>query len=248
MNIAVVDDEKEVRYYLKKQIMEQKADHSIYLYAAGEEFLSSEENFDIVFLDIQMKGIDGIETARVLRKQHKDMILIFITGRKEYVFQAFDVMAFHYLVKPIEETRFAEVFHRAVQEAVRRQKRAGRQLFVKTKDRSVTMEADRIVYIESMLKKVRIRTTEGMVEAYGSIKELERQLGQGFYRCHRAYLVNMAYITEYNFDTITLAGGQKVYLSKHKHNEFVKVYMKFLRSGGVLLGTDLCTDNFTDSG
>ena len=247
MNIAVVDDEEIIRQQIHGFIKKQKPESEISDFSTGEELLAAGREFDIIFLDIQMKGIDGIETARVLRKQHKDMILIFITGRKEYVFQAFDVMAFHYLVKPIEETRFAEVFHRAVQEAVRRQKRAGRRLFVKTKDRSVTMEADRIVYIESMLKKVRIRTTEGMVEAYGSIKELERQLGQGFYRCHRAYLVNMAYITEYNFDTITLAGGQKVYLSKHKHNEFVKVYMKFLRSGGVLLGTDLCTDNFTDS-
>lgn len=245
MNIAVVDDEKEIRIYLKKQIMAQDRGHSIYLYATGEELLSAEENFDIVFLDIQMEGINGIETAKALRRQKKDAVLLFVTGRKEYVFEAFDVMAFHYLVKPIEEKKFTEVFQRAVKEAVRRGKREGKQILVKTKSKSFTIDEDRILYIESMLKKVGIHTTEGVIEAYGSVKELERQLGPEFYRCHRAYLVNLAYITEYHFDAITLTGGQSVYLSKQKHNEFVKVYMQFLRSGGALLGTDSCTGNLT---
>jgi len=71
-------------------------------FSSGEELLLSDKNIDILFLDIQMSGKDGMETARELRKKDKNMILIFVTAVEEYVFQAFDVGAFHYIVKPID--------------------------------------------------------------------------------------------------------------------------------------------------
>ena len=80
------------------------------LYETGDALLAAGKQFDIVFLDIQMEGTDGIETAKRLRQRSalkgaEDTILIFITGIREYVFQAFDVAAFHYLLKPIEEDK-----------------------------------------------------------------------------------------------------------------------------------------------
>ena len=68
---------------------------------------------------------------------------------------------------------------------------------------------------------------------YGSMNELEAQLGESFYRCHRGYLVNMAFITQYGPDSIMLTGGAAVYLTKKKHGEFVKTYMWYLQNGGV---------------
>ncbi len=101
MDIAVVDDEKAIRQQIYSFIKKKKPDFRVSVFASGEELLADGRRFDIIFLDIQMDGIGGIEAARTLRKQDEDVILIFITGMKEYVFEAFDVSAFHYLIKPI---------------------------------------------------------------------------------------------------------------------------------------------------
>jgi len=231
LNIAICDDEEAIREQIKELIEKEKPGVCPELYETGDGLLVTGKQFDIVFLDIQMEGTDGIETARKLRERDEDTILIFITGIREYVFEAFDVAAFHYLLKPIEEDKFLEVFHRAERELEKRKKRRRERVFIKTRNRGFTLEKDSILYIESRGKKVEIHTTGETIEAYASMNELEGQLGVGFYRCHRGYLVNMAYVTEYDSESIILNNGEYVYLAKEKYGEFVKAYMRYLRNG-----------------
>ncbi|KAI4452712.1 hypothetical protein C823_007296 [Eubacterium plexicaudatum ASF492] len=193
------------------------------------ELLASGKRFDIVFLDIRMEGMNGIETAKKLQKQQGDIILVFITGMKDYVFDALDLYAFQYLLKPVDEGKFAEVLERAVREAARKKER--RVLFIKS--RNLTLDQSEILYIESRAKKVEIHTERQNIEIYAAMDELEGQLGEGFYRCHRAYIVNMDRITEYDSESITLTSGDRVYLTKKKYGEFVKAYMWHLQNGGV---------------
>ncbi len=229
MDIAVVDDEKTIREHICALIEEQQPENCIEAYATGEELLASGKRFDIVFLDIQMDGINGIEAARSLRERQGDIVLIFITGIKEYVFDALDLYAFQYLLKPIDEDKFAEVLERAVREAARKKER--RVLFIKS--RNLTLDQSEILYIESRAKKVEIHTVRQTIEIYAAMDELEGQLGEEFYRCHRAYIVNMDCITEYDSESITLTNGDRVYLTKKKYGEFVKAYMWHLQNGGV---------------
>ncbi|RKJ50811.1 DNA-binding response regulator [bacterium 1XD42-8] len=231
MNIAICDDEKAIREQINEMIEKEKAGMCIDLYETGDALLAADKKFDIVFLDIQMDGTDGIETAKKLRERDEDIILIFITGIREYVFQAFDVAAFHYLLKPVEEDKFREVFHRAERELGKRKKQRRETVFIKTRNRSFSLEKDSVLYIESRGKKVEIHTTGATVEAYASMNEMEGQLGCGFFRCHRGYLVNMAYVAEYDSGSITLNSGECVYLAKEKYGEFVKAYMRYLRNG-----------------
>lgn len=116
MEVAIVDDEKVIREQIKKLAVKYESDCNVKAYETGEELLAEGKKFDVVFLDIQMEGMNGIDTARVLREKQEDMVVIFITGVKEYVFEAFDVSAFHYLLKPVEEKKFSEVFERAKKE------------------------------------------------------------------------------------------------------------------------------------
>ena len=229
MDIAVVDDEKAIREHICALIEEQQPGNSIEAYATGEELLASGKRFDIVFLDIQMEGMNGIEAARSLRERQGDTVLIFITGIKEYVFDALDLYAFHYLLKPVDEGKFAKVLERAVREAARKKER--RVLFIKS--RNLTLDQSEILYIESRAKKVEIHTVRQTIEIYAAMDELEGQLGEEFYRCHRAYIVNMDCITEYDSESITLTNGDRVYLTKKKYGEFVKAYMWHLQNGGV---------------
>ena len=231
MDIAVVDDEKAIREHICGLVEEQQPESRIEAYATGEELLASEKRFDIVFLDIQMEGMNGIEAARSLREKQGDTVLVFITGIKDYVFDAFDLYAFQYLLKPIDEEKFAEVLERAVREAAKKKER--RVLFIKS--RNLTLDQSEILYIESRAKKVEIHTAGAAqaIEIYAAMDELEAQLGENFYRCHRAYIVNMDCITEYDGESITLTGGDRVYLTKKKYGEFVKAYMWHLQNGGV---------------
>ncbi len=229
MEIAVVDDEKAVREHVCALIEEQKPGSRIEAYATGEGLLASGKRFDIVFLDIQMEGMNGIEAAKNLREQQGDTVLVFITGIKDYVFDALDLYAFQYLLKPIDEGKFAEVLERAVREAGRKKER--RVLFVKS--RNLTLDQSEILYIESRGKKAEIHTVRQTIEIYAAMDELVGQLGEEFYRCHRAYIVNMDCITEYDGESITLTGGDRVYLAKKKYGEFVKAYMWHLQNGGV---------------
>ena len=231
MYIAVVDDEKVIREDICELIEKQRPESNVEAFSTGEELLASEGRFDIVFLDIQMDGMNGIEAARSLRKRQEETVLIFITGIKEYVFDALDLYAFQYLLKPLNEKKFVEVLDRAVKEAGRKKEKRG--LFIKA--RNLTLDQTDILYIESRGKKVGIHTARDKesIEIYASMEELEGQLGEGFYRCHRAYIVNMAHITEYGSDSILLTNGDKVYLAKKKYGEFVKAYMWHLQNGGV---------------
>ena len=234
MDIAVVDDEKAIREHICGLVEEQQPESRIETYATGEELLASGKRFDIVFLDIQMEGMNGIEAARSLREKNanlgvEDTVLVFITGIRDYVFDAFDLYAFQYLLKPIDEGKFAEVLERAVREAAKKKER--RVLFIKS--RNLTLDQSEILYIESRAKKVEIHTVRQTIEIYAAMDELEGQLGDGFYRCHRAYIVNMDCITEYDSESITLTGGDRVYLTKKKYGEFVKAYMWHLQNGGV---------------
>ena len=232
IRIAIVDDEKVIREQIKKLIGKKQTDCEIDTYGTGEDLLKADSVYDIIFLDIQMDGMNGIDTARALRQKADNTVLIFITGVKEYVFDAFDVSAFHYLIKPIEESKFRTVYDRAVLEAGKKKHHSMGQLFVKTRSRNVTLEQSDILYIESRAKKVEIHTRNDIMEAYAGIGELEKQLTENFYRCHRGYLVNMAFISEYSSDSITLNNGETIFLTKEKYGEFVKVYMRYLKNGG----------------
>ena len=103
MKIAICDDEAAITEWMAEKIKTIYKNAEICCYLSGEELLDSQEKIDILFLDIQMDGKDGMDTARQLRKNGADTMIIFVTALEEYVFQAFDVGAFHYLVKPFSE-------------------------------------------------------------------------------------------------------------------------------------------------
>ena len=233
MKIAVCEDEIEVQKMLAESIQKVCPNAEILSYLSGEALLKADEQIDILFLDIQMPGKNGMETARALRKRGMDTILIFVTAIEEYVFQAFDVGAFHYLVKPFEQEKFAEVLRNAIKQKINQKanetefpKEESPCLMITTDGKHLTVNLKDIVYAEVFNRKIIIHTMDGEIEYYGKMKELEQKAGELFYRSHRAYLVNLGYITKYNATTIWLEKGQAL-MAKQNYPEFVKRYLKY---------------------
>lgn len=236
MKIAVCDDEKAIRYDIADKIKRLFPKTDLVLYENGTELLAAKEAFDIIFLDIQMEGINGMDAARKLRQAGSDAVIIFITALKEYVFQAFDVDAFHYLVKPFDKVKFYEVLNQAVlrREADKKKEKEKEERSISVKTGRVTSKIylKDIIYAEVFNRKICLHLTEGELEFYGKMNDLEKELGEGFFRPHRAYLVSLRYVLKYDATSILLENGQSVIMAKQKYEEFVKKYFDYARKDG----------------
>jgi len=233
LEIAVCDDEPVFVEQFSSKIKEYMSDCSIYSFFSSEDLLLQGKLFDIYFLDIQMEKMNGIEAARKLRELNEESIIVFITGAKEYVFEAFDVAALHYLVKPVNAEKLEEVLERAKKEIEKKQSRKDKQIFIKTRNKNITLNVADILYFENEMRKIVAHTVKGELSFYGVMADMEKEVGAGFCRCHRGYLVNLSYVAEYDMENIMLANGEKIYLSKDRYHDFVKQYMRYLRNGGV---------------
>lgn len=253
MTIVICDDDKAVQEMMRRKIgkicAEVKTACQIICCDSGEDVLRQEPAPDILFLDIQMSGRNGMDIAKELRVYHKGMVLIFVTALSEYVYDAFDVGAFHYLVKPFSDNKLEEVLTRALQQCEWQRKNEtnrraepvktdgcdGREAFtdktrailVKRGGISTKVQLEDIIYAEVFNRKVTLHTTVGEIEYYGKLTELSEQVGEDFYRTHRAYLINLKYVEKYNATTIWMEKG-KVPVSKKHFAGFVQRYMQYI--------------------
>lgn len=160
------------------QILEEKVkkllpDAVVEKYLSGDDLISSGFKPDILFMDIQMPGKDGMETARIVRQNNKDMILIFVTAVEEYVFQAFDVGAFHYLVKPFSDDKFEEVVKRAIKTIRENSSNEDddKYMMIQSEGSHIKVFLRDIVYAEVFNRKVIIHTRNADIEYYGKLQE-----------------------------------------------------------------------------
>jgi len=230
MRIAVCDDEKEIRELLAEKIRMIFQEADVSTYPSGNALLMADRQPDILLLDIQMPCKNGMETARELRKRWKNTVLIFVTALEDYVFQAFDVGAFHYLVKPVDDGKLMEVLKNAAgQLEDNRQREADKEaanLIITAGGRHFSVKLEDIVYAEVYDRKIILHTLDADIEYYGKMKELEKRAGEEFYRPHRAYLVNFHYIRKYDATTIYLEKGQAL-MAKQNYKDFVKSYLRY---------------------
>ena len=238
MRLAVCDDDRAIREELIRLIQRQVPEADIAEYPSGEELIHAKGNFDIYFLDIEMGKVSGMDIARRIREQEESgrqrSIIIFVTGYREYMEAAFDVNAFHYLIKPIDAEKFSEVFSRAWKEASVFCEQTKKYIMVKSSGTQQKLLLRNIYYIESGNKKVIFHTTKGILEVYGKMEELENGLGNTFYRCHRCYLVNMEKISAYSGDNIKVINGDTLLLARKKYSDFIKTYMRYVKNGGIV--------------
>ena len=235
MKIAICDNDWAIAEDIARLIRQDRPDADISIFRSRETLLESPEHFSILFLDI--RGVEGLEIARSLREREAESrcphsILIFVTAYREYMEAAFDVHTFHYLLKPLDVKKFAEVLERAYREAEAAGEQVGRNLLIRQGTAVRKLALRDILFIESKDKKVIIHAEDGVYEAYGKMDALEVALGNSFYRCHRCYMANLAKISGYAPGSISFSNGESVLLARRKYHEFVKTYLRYAREGG----------------
>jgi DNA-binding LytR/AlgR family response regulator len=238
IRIAICDDEAPARACLASLIRAQGRPCEVAEYASAGDCLADRREIDLLFLDIALNaaGPDGMALARQIREGGPAArpVIIFVTGYERYVFDAFDVGAFQYLLKPVDEEKFAQVFARAAAQIEAGRDTPARTLTLQSAGVSRTVPLDSIYYIESSNHKVVLRLKDGEFSCYAKIRDLEAELGDQFFRVHKGYLVNLAYVEGYGKTEVTLTNGEKLLISKYKYQDFVKTYLRFLKRGAGL--------------
>lgn len=237
IQIAICDDEENSRAYLKQLVLRQRVldeyaqDYEIVEFSSGTELLNTSNEFDILFLDIDLKEErTGMELARIIRNRSKEKqpIIIFISGYKEYVFDAFDVDAFHYLLKPIDNEKFTNVFEKAYRQRKSFAEPKIKKVQLKSGTLNKVVSIDELFFVESQNHKVMLHTNQGVFEYYAKISDLEMQLEEEFFRIHKGYLLNLAHIDHYTKTEVVLKNGERLPISKYKYADFVKAYLCFM--------------------
>lgn len=237
IKIAICDDEKNIRSYIHSLIGKQDMACEITEYASADEYLSCGIEHDLLFLDIEMNdstsGIDGMRMAKRIRgmKLIRQPIIIFVTGYEKYVYDAFDVDAFQYLLKPIDEQKFAEVFWRAAKQIFFETEQKKKTLSIQCGSECKVIPIENIYYLESRNHKIVLHLQERELEYYAKIGDLEKELRGQFFRIHRGYLVNFSYVEGYDRAEVMLINGERLPLSK-RYDEFAAAYLRFMQWEG----------------
>lgn len=228
---AVCDDEKYMADAVKKMAEDffraQNIETVIEVFLSGKELLKYEKTIDILFLDIQMKETDGMETARILRRRGFKGYLIFITVLRETVFEAFEVQAYDYLVKPIEQSRFQKTMERVLASM---QSAGEANLLVQRGYESRLVPFDEIIFCEIIDRKVYLHLASlEIIDYYDRIENLETKLDGRFFRCHRSFLINLQYLRSYKNQTAYMEGGKQIPVSRLRSKEFSGVILRYMK-------------------
>lgn len=228
VRIALCDDDENVRNTLANLAARFSQETSIPLsthdFENGESFLgSSAAGYDVLFLDIQMPGLNGMQTARRLRSFDHDIRLVFVTDYEQYAIEGYEVQAFRFLKKPILYEQFFEIMNKTV-EGIRQDRN---RFSIKNRSGVHYIRSSHILYAETFRRHTLLHTIEEDVECSLSMSSLENELGTQFFRCHTAYLVNLKHVQHVASTEISLANRKRIPLSKHRRAAFLQAAMNY---------------------
>lgn len=235
LRIAVCDDEPHMLDRLSARISDCLdalgcREFRLARFSSGGALLEAGEDFDLIFLDIQMPPPDGLETAKALRRRGDGCLVVFLTVLRERVFDAFEVEAFDYLVKPLDPARLRRTLERVLEALDRRR---ARTLLVQRGTAREVVPLDEIVYCEVLGRKIYLhRQDGGVLDYYDKLADLERRLGSGFFRCHRSYLVNLDHVRGCGGGQVRLSGGGAVPVSRLRESDLTQALLRRMRERG----------------
>lgn len=198
-------------------------------YESGEALLDSGETYDFIFLDIDMKGMSGIDTARYLRRRDKKVKIIYVTAYDDFRDYAFSVHAFAYLVKPVNKEMIQRILREAL--AYTEEKDTGQTVAFETENGLLEIDTRDIYYFEYQSRRIRMATKAGERWLKGSLTQLSARMEPyGFLMPHKSFVVNLYQVRNLKGYDIFLTDGSVIPLSQKKSAGFRKKLAAYLAS------------------
>lgn len=220
LRLVVCDDDKAqielMRDHLVRALFRLNMDMEIASHTSGAALLEAfagGQGADIIFLDIRLGDSNGIDIAKCIREINKNVLIIFVTGRMDYIFKGYEVRAFRYIVKPVSSETVADVLLQALREL---QINDTGSIRFREKGEIVRVDLADIVYFEAQNHRIQAICTGAAHCFYGRLGELETNLSdKGFVRCQKGYLVNAVHIRRIGKSDILLDNGSTIPLSSN---------------------------------
>ncbi len=232
LKIAVCDDNKVDQDYIIKLLYEYANENGVILeiqtFISAEQFLfqyADEKDYQIIVLDIEMEQMNGVELAKKLREDNKEIQIFFVTGFSDYISEGYEVDALHYLMKPVSK----EKLFRVMEKAVSNLKKEEKVLLVQGNGELLKVLTKKIFYVEVFSHSCSIHTTDGVIETKMTISDLEKKLFDGFIRVHRSYLVNLERIKKIAKAEIFMENGNRVPLSRRRYKDVNIAFIRYFR-------------------
>lgn len=227
--VAIVDDTKSDSDALSKLVStyfeQQDKPYMLRVFNAPMDFIRSTENYDIVFLDIRMNTLDGIEVARIMRKINSSFILIFVTAMAQLAIKGYEVDALDFIVKPADQFSINYVMDKAIS---RLDSQSSVQLPIKTSEGIISLSSGDITYVEVFDHNLVYHTTRGVFESRGRLSDVMSKLDEKrFVMCNRSFIVNLRYVTRVNGDYLMVENTQ-VSISKTHRKKILQHFSNFL--------------------
>ncbi|MBQ8496542.1 MAG: response regulator transcription factor [Clostridia bacterium] len=230
LNIAICDDEQNHICALAELVRKWEMCHShqvkIQEFSSAEAFLfeySENHDFDILLLDIEMDGMNGVELARTLRKENDNLQIVFVTGYDDYIADGYDVAALHYLMKPLKEEKLMSVLDRAVRLISDREK----NILLNVGGIVLKLPLDKIMYIEAQQNYIVIYTEKDEYRVKRTLSSIEKELDNGFFRTGRSYIVGLRYVASISKTEIKLDNGTVIPLGRGLFDAANKAFIAF---------------------
>ena len=233
MRVAVCDDD-ERQLDITKTALEQaykSLDLLIDVYQDGNELLNRIEHifYDLVILDIEMPGMNGIETGKRLRAVADKTAIVFLTSHIEYALEGYEVNALRYLMKPVSVEKLSEI----IRYLIERQKKE-RKLLLKQGDETTTVSILDILYMEAQNQNIRVVTSNGEYVNRFNLSDYEIEMTEyGFFRIHRGYLVNLGHVSRILGREVVMSDGTHLPVSRNKERIFKESLYRYIREEAI---------------
>ena len=231
--IAVCEDNGPERAELCgvcREILEQSGtEYEITEFSSAEELYERLKEYpdawDLLFLDIRMGDMSGMELARRIRREGNPVKLVFVTGDEGFALEGYGVQPLHYLMKPVERKALEEAIRRALEERQEEEK-----LILRNGSRTIVLTPGEIRYAESYNHHILLHREDGQDSTcLLSLRELEKQLPPGrFCRCHNSYLINLEYVETVARTEISLRGGVHLPVGRAYYRIFQQTFIEYL--------------------
>lgn len=224
---AICDDEAADLLYVKGQILEwvrkRHLEVEIREFSSAESFLFSyeeEKDFDVLFLDIEMGKMSGVELAKKIRDGNKSIQIVFITGYMEYISEGYDVEALHYLLKPVKKEKLEEVLCRALERAGMQEK----ELLLQSAGETVRVPLYEIRFMEVQKNYVTVHGKEDY-SVKRTLKEMQKELDERIFQTHRSYIANLSFVKKITKKDVVLKDETVIPLARGLYDKMNQAFI-----------------------